>query len=186
MEEFFITNQKELLWTLVAILILLLLKFIANNAIKRMGRISNLFEGRILLITRYASIILSFLGIISMSFIWSVDYRELGVIFSSVFAITGVALFASWSILSNVTSGVILFFFFPFKIGDSIKVLDKEISENSGDEYEIFKIENIKAFHVRLRNAKGQIVTYPNNMMLQKGVTLIETPYKSVHDSDVI
>lgn len=184
MEELFITNQKELLWTLTAILVLLLLKFVTNKSIKRIGRISNLFEGRILLITRYASILLSFLGIIVISVIWSVDYQELGLLFSSVFAIAGVALFASWSILSNITAGVILFFFFPFKIGDRIKIMDKEISETSDEKHEIFRIENIKAFHVHLRNVKGQLLTYPNNMMLQKGVTLIETPYKSDGDQD--
>jgi len=179
MEEFFINYQKELLWTVVTISVLLLFKFLINKGVKRIGRVSNIFEGRTLLITRYVSILLTFIGIIAISLIWSVDYEELGLVFSSVFAIIGVALFASWSILSNVTSGIILFFFFPFKIGDRIKILDKEISDTSEEAHEIFKIENIKAFHVRLRNANGQIVTYPNNMMLQKGVTLIETPYKS-------
>ena len=38
----------------------------------------------------------------------------------------GVAMFAQWSILSNITSGIILFFSFPFKIGDLILIHDKD------------------------------------------------------------
>lgn len=174
MEEFLVDYQKELVWTIVSIVVLLFLKFIATKGIRRIGRISNIFEGRILLITSYVSILLSFLGFIAISLIWSVDYKELGLLFSSAFAIIGVGLFASWSILSNITSGVILFFFFPFKIGDRIKILDKEIIDTSNEDHAILRIENIKAFHVHLRNDKGQLLTYPNNMLLQKGVTLIE------------
>ena len=35
-------------------------------------------------------------------------------------------------------------------------------------------IEDIGAFQLHLRLDNGNLVTYPNNLMLQKGVTLIE------------
>lgn len=85
-------------------------------------------------------------------------------------------MFASWSILSNVTAGVILFFSFPFKIGDRVKILDKDI-----DSDEPFLIEDIKAFHISLRKESGELLVYPpNNLLMQKAVTLVynteETP----------
>ena len=108
-------------------------------------------------------------------FIWGFDYKEVGLVFSSVFAVIGVALFASWSILSNVTAGVVLFFSFPFKIGDRVKILDKEINSD-----EAYLIEDIKAFHVSLRKENGELLVYPNNLLMQKAVTLVynleETP----------
>jgi len=107
-------------------------------------------------------------------FIWGVNFREIGLLFSSLFAVIGVALFAQWSILSNITAGVILFFAFPFKIGDQIKILDKEAIESQNESHDLFIIEDIKAFHIRLRSSKGNLVTYPNNLMLQKAVTLIQ------------
>jgi small-conductance mechanosensitive channel len=92
---------------------------------------------------------------------------ELSLIFSSVFAVIGVALFAIWSILSNITSGVILFFSFPYKIGDKIKIHDKDLPIEA-------IIEDIKAFHLHLRTLEGELITYPNNLILQKAVSLVE------------
>nr|WP_317196344.1 mechanosensitive ion channel domain-containing protein [Salegentibacter tibetensis] len=97
---------------------------------------------------------------------WGIGVTELSLIFSSVFAVIGVALFAVWSILSNITSGVILFFSFPYKIGDKIKIHDKEMPIEA-------IIEDIKAFHLHLRTLDGELVTYPNNLILQKAVSLV-------------
>ena len=76
-------------------------------------------------------------------------------------------MFAQWSTLSNITSGVILFFSFPYKIGDRIRIQDKDFPNEA-------IIEDIKAFHINLRTDEGELVTYPNNLMLQKGVVVIE------------
>jgi small-conductance mechanosensitive channel len=186
MENFILTNQNELLLTLATIVVILLLKFIGNKTVKRIGRVSHIVEARILLITKYVSILLTFFGIGALAFIWGVNFRELGLLFSSIFAVVGIALFASWSILSNVTSGVILFFFFPFKIGDRVKVMDKEIIDGTDKGYGVFVIENIKSFHVLLRNSEGELLTYPNNMMLQKGVTLIKTHQELKKKSEIL
>ena len=54
-----------------------------------------------------------------------------------------------------------------FKIGDTIKIHDKDFPLEA-------VIEDIGAFQLHLRLDNGNLVTYPNNLMLQKGVTLIE------------
>ena len=100
-------------------------------------------------------------------FIWGVDFKNLGLVMSSVFAVIGVAFFAQWSILSNITSGIIMFFTFPYKIGDYVVIHDKEF------DYEGI-IEDIKAFQIILRNKNNNIIAYPNSMLLQKGVTVIK------------
>jgi small-conductance mechanosensitive channel len=168
MENFIASHQSELLWTLVIIIILLILKFIASKAVRRVGKLSNKVEARTLLITKYISGTLTVVGVAALTFLWGVDFRNLGLFLTSVFTVIGVALFANWSILSNVTAGVILFFSFPFKIGDRIKVWDKEIESE-----EPYTIEDIKAFHVHLRKDNGELLTYPNNLMMQKAVTLV-------------
>ncbi len=76
-------------------------------------------------------------------------------------------MFATWSILSNITAGIILFFSFPFKIGDRIRIMDGDLPDEAD-------ILDIKAFHIYLRKDNGELVTYPNNLLLQKGVALIE------------
>ena len=168
MEEFIVNHKSELLATLITIITLLILKFITSKTIRKVGSVSDLNKARTRLIIKYVSFGLSVVGLAVIIFIWGVNFRELGLIFSSVFAVIGVAIFAQWSILSNVTAGIILYFSFPFKIGDRIKIMDKEI-EYDGN----YIIEDIKAFHIHLRNDDSELLTYPNSLMLQKGVLLI-------------
>ncbi len=81
---------------------------------------------------------------------------------SSIFAVIGVAMFAQWSILSNVTASLIIFFGFPYRVGDKVVVIDKD-ADVSGI------IEEISLFHVLIRRGED-VISYPNTLILQKGV----------------
>ncbi len=185
MEEFIINHQKEFASTLITIVVLLILKFIIAKTVRKVGRTSDINKVRTRLIIKYVSFGLTSIGIVAIILIWGVNIKDLGLIFSSVFAVIGVALFAQWSILSNVTAGVILFFSFPFKIGDRIKILDKEIFSKELDVQEIYMIEDIRAFHIHLRNSHGELLTYPNSLMLQKAVALINTYDERVESPEI-
>ena len=63
-------------------------------------------------------------------------------------------------------------------------VLDKEIIDEQNDDENTFIIEDIKAFHVHLRRNSGALITYPNNMMLQKAITLINSQDNSINNAD--
>ena len=152
--------------TLAIIAILLFLKVILHKIIKRVAQLSDIDKMRTKLIIKYINGTLIMLGTIAISFTWGADFKELGLFLSSAFAIIGVALFAQWSILSNITAGVVLFFSFTFKIGDRIRIQDKDFPTEA-------LIEDIKAFHIHLRTDDGELITYPNNLLLQKGVSLI-------------
>lgn len=91
-----------------------------------------------------------------------IEYHQLTVFLSSVFAVIGIALFAQWSILSNITASLIIFFAFPYRVGDRIKVVDKD-DDISGI------VEEISLFHVIIRR-EGDLITYPNTLILQKAV----------------
>jgi MscS family membrane protein len=60
-----------------------------------------------------------------------------------------------------------MFFSFPYKVGDKIKIHDKDFPIEA-------IIEDIRAFQLHLRLDDGNLVTYPNNLILQKPVSLIE------------
>src|SRR5690606_16688183 len=115
METFFLEYKKELLGTGICLLVLLILKYIGTKAIQKVGKISDINEVRTRLIVKYSTVGLATSGIVALILVWGVDINQIGLVFSSVFAVIGVALFAQWSILSNITAGVILFFSFPFK-----------------------------------------------------------------------
>ncbi|SFW61090.1 Mechanosensitive ion channel [Sinomicrobium oceani] len=163
MNDFFIPYKYQLLHTAIAVVLLLLLKFLLSKIIRKVGILSNYHDARTFLILRYANIFIFLMGLAALSIIWNVNFEDLGLLLSSIFAVIGVALFAQWSILSNITAGVILFFTFPFKIGDKIEIQDKDFPMRA-------IIEDIKAFHVLLRTEEGELLTYPNNLLLQKGV----------------
>ena len=64
--------------------------------------------------------------------LWGVDTKNIFLTLSSVFAVVGIALFAQWSVLSNITAGVILFFSSAYRIGNYIKILDKDLPVEIG------------------------------------------------------
>lgn len=182
MENLWQEYQNETITSVVTMLVLLFTRFLSVQAIRRVGRISDLDKVRTRLIIKYVMVGHTLVFIVALIAIWGVSIRDLGIILSSVFAVIGVALFASWSILSNVTAGVILFFSFPFKIGDRIRVLDKDL----GEDFTEFTIEDIRAFHVHLRQPGGSLITYPNNLLLQKAVALLPSTPEDSEGSEAL
>ncbi|GAA3612578.1 mechanosensitive ion channel [Flavivirga amylovorans] len=165
--SFFETNQEEFIITGIVFLSILVIRFVTNFTISKVARRNGINEARIRLMRRYVTVTLFLIAMLIEAFIFGAEFEDLAVIFSSVFAILGIALFAIWSILSNVTSGIIMFFNFPYKVGDKIEIHDKDFPIKA-------IIEDIRAFQLHLRLDNGDLVTYPNNLMLQKAVTLVE------------
>ncbi|MDM7485511.1 MAG: mechanosensitive ion channel, partial [Vibrio metschnikovii] len=62
--------------------------------------------------------------LLGIMMIWGIELRGLLVIGSSLFALIGVALFASWSLLSNITSFLVLFIQNHCRIGSWVKIID--------------------------------------------------------------
>lgn len=164
---FFETYQNELITSGIVLLSLLVIRLIINFTIRKVARKNGINEARIRLMRRYVTVTLFIIALIIEAFIFGAQFKDLALIFSSVFAILGIALFAIWSILSNVTSGIIMFFNFPYKVGDKIEIHDKDFPITA-------IIEDIRAFQLHLRLENGDLVTYPNNLILQKAVTLVE------------
>ena len=167
MVEFINNYSTEIYFGIGLFLIFLTINIAINIIVRKIGKRNNLNQVRTRLINRYISFGLLFLWLLSESFLFGANWGDIAVVFSSVFAIIGIALFAVWSILSNVTSGIIMFFSFPYKVGDKVEIHDKDYPIKA-------IIEDIRAFHLHLRLDNGDLITYPNNMMLQKAVTLIE------------
>lgn len=184
MTEFIANHQNQLLSSVIILVLVIIFKIAFSTAARKVGKLGDFNPVRTNLIVKYISIGLTLTAFAALTLVWGVNYKDLGVLLSSIFAVIGVALFAQWSILSNITAGVIIFFSFPFKIGNTIRILDKELSGSDTTDVETFVIEDIRAFHLHLRKTNGEILTYPNNLVLQKGVILIAT-YKDVLPLDI-
>ncbi len=161
--------RQELVYSLIVLCILIIIQVVLKKAANKVGKKSEINITRTRLMFKYINILVVLIASFLLALAWGMGIAELALIFSSVFAVIGVALFAIWSILSNITSGIILFFSFPYKIGDTIKIHDKDLPIEA-------VIEDIKAFHLHLRTSEGELITYPNNLILQKAVSLIQHP----------
>lgn len=83
---------------------------------------------------------------------------------SSFFAIVGVAFFAVWSMLSNVTASIILYFTFPYRIGDRL-VIETE-QKYSGI------LKDVTLMYLKIQTDGGSIITVPANIAIQKVITI--------------
>lgn len=170
--------QNQLIVSAIVIISLLILRYIINFTITKVARKNGINDARIRLMRRYVTVNFLLVGLLIESLVFGTEFKELAVVFSSIFAVIGIGLFAIWSILSNITSGIIMFFNFPYKVGDKIEIHDKDFPITG-------IIEDIRAFQLHLRLDNGSLVTYPNNLMLQKAVSLIEKDaIDGIHEDD--
>lgn len=106
-------------------------------------------------------------AVLTTCLLLGLGYGEVSLFLSSAFAVIGIAFFAQWSILINITASVVIFFGFPYRVGDLIKVTDPDF-DLSGT------LEEIGLFHVLIRSPEGNVITYPNSLILQKSVIKLD------------
>ncbi|WP_194852494.1 mechanosensitive ion channel family protein [Nonlabens antarcticus] len=173
MTNFFL--QREVILTGVLLLLgFLMHKIVSWSALKLSKQVER-SKLRKQYLKRYIGYIIWTMALISIALVWIVERDGFLVVLGSTFAVVGVALFANWSILSNVTASFILYFSFPYKIGDRIRIHDKDLPLTG-------VIEDIKGFYTILRTADGELVTYPNNLLMQKGVSILYDRTESIFD----
>jgi small-conductance mechanosensitive channel len=167
MEEFqHYEYYKEILRTVITVIVFIALSQVIKRLTKRYAKSAHLSEHRTNLISKYIDFFMMALFCVIMIAIWGINAENLFGFIASTLTIIGVAFFAQWSILSNITAGMILFFTYPFRIGDVIRIHDKDFPLEA-------QIEDIKTFHTILRTREGELVTYPNSLLLQKGVSIV-------------
>jgi small-conductance mechanosensitive channel len=165
--SFFNDFTKELIGTGILLLLVFALRIITSRLVRRFARVTHIIEHRTNLVIKYLHLLTTILAIIALILIWGVQPKDIIIAISSITTVVGVAMFAQWSILSNITSGIILFFSFPFKIGDIIRIHDKDFPI-------VAEIEDIRAFHVQLKTKEGEMIIYPNNLLFQKGISIMK------------
>ncbi|MBU1643109.1 mechanosensitive ion channel [bacterium] len=155
--------SSNILWSVAAVIIAYASYRIFKGILEKIARRKGAAEKRLFYIEKVFEALFVVAALIVIAFIWSVDIKGISVVASSVFAIIGVAMFAQWSILSNVTASIIIFFTFPARIGDKIRIVDGENSIEG-------TIQEIALFQIELIDSDGHTVLYPNNLILQKPV----------------
>ncbi len=143
-------------------------KVFINNTLKS----THLQRGRRKVIIKAVHLFSFLTLIILLSAVWGLEQNEIAVFVGTILTALGIAFFAQWSLLSNVTSSLLLFFNHPMKIGDRIKVLDKDYPFDG-------EVTDLTYFFVHLKTESGEIITMPNSILFQKAVSVIENKKES-------
>jgi small-conductance mechanosensitive channel len=155
--------------TLITLVTYFISKALTVKIVRRFAKSNEVLEHRANLVIKYINLLIGMLALFTIIIAWGVKKDQILLFISSVFAVVGVASFAQWSILSNITAGIVLFFSYPFKIGDKIRIHDKDFPIEA-------EIEDIKAFYILLKSNEGELITFPNNLLMQKGISIVNEP----------
>lgn len=175
---FFNDYTQEIIGTGILFILVILSRVIVSKLVRSFAKRSQKLEHRTRLVIKYIHLLINILAAFALIIIWGVQTKDIFIALSSITTVVGVAMFAQWSILSNITSGIILFFSFPFKIGDIILIHDKDFPIDEAE------IEDIGAFHVYLKTKSGEMIIYPNSLLLQKGISILKHPADPIDFTD--
>jgi small-conductance mechanosensitive channel len=160
-------EKIQILESLIAVTIYFVLYLIIKTTINNTLKHTPLQRDRRKFIIKGLHLFTTIVLAILLSGIWGFKQNEIAAFASTILTALGIAFFAQWSLLSNITSSIILFFNHPLKLGDTIKVLDKDYPFEG-------EIAELTYFFVHLKTTSGEIVTIPNAMILQKSIAIIQ------------
>jgi small-conductance mechanosensitive channel len=158
-------TQYKLIVTLIAILAFPLLLKIAKKLLEKA------IKGKVDLHRKYRAelllkILLAIVTLCLVLIFWGIELRGLLVLGSSLFAMLGVALFAAWSLLSNLTSFLLMFIQNDCRVGYWVRIID-------GANFVEGQILEMGLMNVVLEHIDGHRVIYPNNLFVTRPVLVL-------------
>lgn len=114
--------------TIIAMVLFVALRWVVRRAIDNYATDHRLSSSRIASARRAVSVmgILVLVGVLAIT--WSINFQSFMVVSGAILATMGIGFFASWSILSNVTASIIMFWRFPMHVGDRIGLIENDPS----------------------------------------------------------
>jgi small-conductance mechanosensitive channel len=160
------THILKIIETAVVFVVFIVLHIATRRGINNMLKKFHFSLQRRKLTLRMINLMLTITSIVFISAIWGVKQTDIVVFISSIMAILGIAFVAQWSLLSNITAGLILFFNHPLKIGDHIKILEKDfIIEGI--------VNDITFFFIHIKTENNEKITISNTVILQKTISIV-------------
>src|SRR5690554_6767108 len=168
--------KNEVLYTVILLVVLYTLNSLLKRAIRRFGRNSAINMNSRKIIFYLSNLLFYILAFAGISLIWGVNLEDFSLFITSVLAFVGIGFVAQWSILSNLTASVILFFSHPLRLGNRVRVLDKDFDWTG-------RVVDITAFYLFMRTDDGRTITIPTNLVIQKGIEILND---DINDSEEI
>jgi small-conductance mechanosensitive channel len=159
-------QMLQIVQTAIVLAVLLVAHLFTRKVVKSFLKKFKFTAQRRKLTIRIVNLLLSITAIVFIAAIWGVKQSQMAVFISSVMAVLGIAFVAQWSLLSNITAGLILFFNHPLKIGDYIKIIEKDFVIEG-------IISDITFFFVHIKTENKEKISIANNIFLQKNISIV-------------
>ncbi|WP_420575285.1 mechanosensitive ion channel domain-containing protein [Ekhidna sp.] len=144
--------------TLIILILFISSRWLIKKSIKRLGNKFSYDLNRTAATKRLLMVSLYTFTIILLIIIWGGDLNNLWISLGSILGVIAIGFFAIWSILSNIVAGIIIYTINPFKITDTVTLLEKEVTG---------KVKDIGLIYTKLEDKDG-IITVPNNVFFQQ------------------
>lgn len=164
--EMLFAYKDEILLSIIVLTLLFFGLLFTKRVIKKFSILRSINPNRRKFIRNLSYLFYYLFAGIALVIIWGVEFKQFSVFISSVLAVLGIAFFAQWSILSNLTASIILFFSHPVRIGDRIRVLDKDFDWTG-------EVKDITGFYLFMATDRGENITLPTSMVIQKGIQIM-------------
>ncbi len=158
--------KLQIIETLAVIILYIIVFSVTNRVINNALKKAHLQRSRRKFTIKALHFFTTIVVLIVIAGIWGLEQNEIAVFAGTILTAIGIAFFAQWSLLSNITSSVILFFTHPVKLGDTIRILDKDFPLEG-------EVTELTYFFVHLKTNQGEIITIPNSLFLQKSIAIV-------------
>lgn len=163
MEEY----QIKIVESILLVVLLVGAVKIFKSFIDKVGLKFSYNNTRTIILKKLVSVVayVIFTGIILL--IWGIPTSKVVGYIASLFTVVGIAFIAQWSLLSNITSTLVIYFNRQIRIGDTIAILDKDFNIKG-------TIHNIGIFFIIIEMEGSEFVSIPSNVFMQKMIKKIE------------
>ncbi len=160
------SNKLQIIETLVTLLVYIVSFFVTKNIIDTSLKKAQLERTRRKLIIKAINLFMSIVVLVLIAVIWGVEQNKITLFASTILTAFGIAFFVQWSLLSNITSSIILFFNQTLRLGDTIKFFDKDFQFEG-------EVKELTCFSIHFKILNGEIITIPNSIILHKSILVI-------------
>lgn len=177
--EWYLNYEVHILFSILIIITYFIFRVVVKPKIETYISRDNLNSETLRTALFSFNILSGILTLILILFVWGFNFKVLFAFSTGLIAITGVALFANWSILSNITAFFILLIHQSYKTGNLIRVIDS-------DNYIEGKILEISLFSTKLMTHDGEMIVYPNNLLVTRPVLVNPVNrYEAIGKTDI-
>jgi small-conductance mechanosensitive channel len=155
----------QLAITLVVLVLFIASRWLMQKSLRRLAQKFSYDLNRTAATKRLLMISLYTITVIVLVIVWGGDLNNLWISLGSILGVIAIGFFAIWSILSNIVAGIIIYTINPFKISDTLVLVEKEVTG---------KVIDIGLIYTKLQDKEG-IFTVPNNLFFQQVVKVKKT-----------